>query len=210
MAGDGGHRARDRTPERARVELIVAWGLWTHPLVLPTALAWCGAAVVVHRRVAVRRARSGRSAPSRWPLLFVCAVGLLAAVTLTPSRIGLGLDLNTYAPVWCHPQVPRTVFGLWAPGGERRLNVLICVPLGIAALGWARARPRTAPAALAPVLALALPEAVELAQASVPALGRVCAVVDAVDNVSGVLLGFGLAVAAASGHALLRSRPRRA
>jgi hypothetical protein len=210
MAGDGGHRARDRTPERARVELIVAWGLWTHPLVLPAALVWCAVSLVAWRRLGARRERAGDPAPTVWPLLFACAVGCLVAVTLTPSRIGLGLDLNTHQPVWCHPQWPRTGFGLWSPNGERRLNVVLGVPLGLAALGWYRARPRAAATALAPVTAVALPEAIEFAQATIPALGRVCAVVDAVDNVSGVLLGFGLALVGAAVHAVVRSRPRRA
>jgi hypothetical protein len=61
--------------------------------------------------------------------------------------------------------------------------------------------------------ALLLPELIELGQAALP-LGRTCAVLDAVDNVSGVLIGLAGGALAAAVRALVqgsvRSRPRRA
>jgi hypothetical protein len=57
-----------------------------------------------------------------------------------------------------------------------------------------------------------LPDLVELGQALLPSLGRVCAVVDGVDNLSGVLLGVaaaGAVLALLPDHREDRSRPRR-
>ncbi|HEY6793735.1 MAG TPA: hypothetical protein VI248_03520 [Kineosporiaceae bacterium] len=199
----------------------VILGLDGHPFVLPAALTWwclCGPSWLVVRE---RRRRRGLPGPSGWSLLFWAALGGLCAVTLTPSWIGLGVSRDTRGS-WCLLTPPRTGFGLWAPNPERRWNVIIGIPLGVAALGWACSRrpaagPVRRPAAgpvrrwtttipvralAAPAAALAAPVGIELAQGLLPALGRTCAVVDVVDNDSGVVLGLllvavGMPVAAA-------------
>jgi hypothetical protein len=166
------------------VRWTVVAGLQAHPWVVATALTWWLVAALVW----LLAPGAGRTA---WSLLFWCALGLLVAVTLTPS---LG------SPPWwqagtCAPQWPRTGFGLLAPNPERRWNVLLGVPLGLAALAWpawtwlAGRRPGL-PALAAVPIALVAPAAVELGQKELPSLHRLCAVVDVVDNLSGVLVGF--------------------
>ena len=191
-------------------------GLRGHPWVVSTALGWWLVAGLLW-------ARLPRPRRTAWSLLFWCALGLLAAVTLTPS---LGGPPRGAVPGSCLPQWPRTGFGLWAPNPERRWNVLLGVPLGLTGLVWP-VRVWTATAATpatrrpadgrrrgwsfaAPPIALLTPAAVEFGQAKLPSLGRLCAVVDVVDNLSGVLVGFVLAAVGAAAHELVRSRPRRA
>lgn len=177
-------------------------GLRRHPWVLGTALVWWLVAALLWARPDRRTV---------WSLLFWCALGGLAAVTLTPSR---GQVVTGY----CLPQWPRTGFGLWAANPERRWNVIIGVPLGLTALAWpvtAWGRPgRRAgrpPWSLgAPLLALAAPAVVESVQRLVPGLARQCALLDVVDNSSGVLLGFMLAAAGAVLYELLPAGARQA
>jgi len=219
MGAYRGHRARDRVPERPRVRWIVVLGLRDHPWVLPSALLWWTAAVGwwLHRRAGAARDGEGRDGegPSAWALVFWCALGGFLAVTVTPSRIGLGLDPDTLPARGCLMQWPLTGFGLTSGQPERRWNVLIGVPMGLAAVVWPLQallgrRWRRVWAYLAPLVALGAPEAVEAVQALAPGLGRVCAVVDVVDNLSGVLAGFALGAAGVLVHASARSSPRRA
>jgi hypothetical protein len=215
------------------VALIVGPGLRAHPFVLPAFGLWClllAAGWLVARTAARRRGRPGPG-PATW--LFWCAVGAVLAVTLTPGEGTVDFGYwDRHVLLWghpCLPQWPRTGFGLWAANPERRWNVLLAVPLGLAA-GFCGRRPGVRSAGLsggrseppggargstvwavgAPVLALMLPELVELGQALLP-LNRVCALLDVVDNVSGVLIGLGGALAIRlAGHGRSRSRPRRA
>jgi hypothetical protein len=183
------------------VRWTVVVGLQGHPWVVTTAVVWwlvglAGWLVLPHRSI--------------WPLAFWCGLGLLVAVTLTPSLNG---PPRWVEPGTCLPQWPRTGFGLWAPDPQRRWNVLLGVPLGLTALAWplhdlAHGRRRSR-AWWAPPAALVVPALVEAGQARLPALRRSCAVVDVVDNVSGVLLGF-LAVVAVAVPLLLLLAGRRA
>jgi len=186
------------------VRWTVVVGLQAHPWVVATALIWWLATLVVWWRL---------PDPSGWSLLFWCSVGLLVAVTLTPSRgaSAVGTRLGT-----CLPQWPTTGFGLLAPNPERRWNVLLGVPLGLAALAWpVRTWEGSGPglrrwSLVGPVVALLAPAAVEYGQYRLPALARQCAVVDVVDNLSGVLVGFILTAVGVALHELVRSSPRRA
>lgn len=193
----------------------VLTGLRAHPWVLSTALVWWLVAVLVWAVARAGQRRGGRPPASGWALLFWCALGGFVAVTLTPSASGSGLAGEFLSRGRCYPQWPRTGFGLWAPNPERRWNVLLGVPLGLAALAWLLTAPgdrrrRFLQPVAAVGVALAVPVAVELAQRVLPGLGRLCAVVDAVDNVSGVVIGFVLAAVGALVHGVLRSSPRRA
>jgi len=186
-------------------------GLWAHPLVAPVTLAWWVLAALGYLLARRRARRRDEPPPGPAALGLACALGLFVAATLTPSVVGLGWTRGTGGQGWCLPQWPRTGFGLFAPNGERRLNVVLGVPMGFfAAVPWRR-RPHCTVVALA--ACLALPEVVEVLQAMIPPLGRVCAVVDAVDNVSGVLVGAaaglvaGALLAAVPGRRRTRRRP---
>jgi hypothetical protein len=193
------------------VTWTVLLGLHDHPWVLPTALLSWLVVGVAFAVVRARRRRRGRPAPSLWAAVLWCAVGAFAAVTLTPSRIGLGLDPDTMRTHECLLTWPRTGFGLWARNPERRWNVLIGVPLGFAAAAWTwrsrrvRGRPHRAWAPVGALVALAVPELVEAVQVALPGLGRQCAVVDVVDNLSGVLMGAVAAVAGGLAGAAVRT-----
>jgi hypothetical protein len=192
------------------VSLIVSLGLKDHPWVVPAFLLWCAVLAVgwvMGHRAAVRRGEVG---PRAATVLFWCAVGVMLAVTLTPGSGSVDFGYwDRHVSFWghsCLPQWPRTGFGLWAPNPERRANVLLGVPLGMSAgfcggaRGWA---------VTAPVIALLLPGLVELGQAALP-LNRVCAVLDVVDNVSGVLIGLAVAFAVSLMlNVWARNRPRR-
>ena len=190
----------------------VVTGLREHPWVVSTALVWWLASTLLW-------ARLPRDRRTAWSLLFWCALGLLVAVTLTPSLNG---PPRGTVPGSCLMTWPRTGFGLWAPNPERRWNVLLGVPLGVAALCWpvrvwtaprppGTRRPAWSAAPLAaPLVALVVPVAVEFGQSRLPSLGRLCAVVDVVDNASGVLVGFMIGAVVAMAQELSRSSPRRA
>jgi len=217
------------------VALIVGPELRAHPFVLPAFVAWCLLLAVGWSVARAAAGRRGRPGPGVATYLFWCAVGAVLAVTLTPGQGTVDFGYwDRHVLLWghpCLPQWPRTGFGLWAANPERRWNVLLTVPLGLAAgfcgrrrgggtrsrtdarasaRGRTGARGSTVWAVAAPVLALLLPGLVELGQALLP-LNRVCALVDVVDNVSGVLIGLAGATAVRlAGHGRSRSRPRRA
>jgi glycopeptide antibiotics resistance protein len=127
--------------------------------------------------------------PISWAI--VVTFGAIVAATLTPLR-GV-FNVESIATGTCD----MSRMGL-APLGElyrlddTTLNVALFVPLGMA-VGFVRApRPR---AALI-LASVALPFGIEATQFLAPILDRGCQSADVVDNLTGFLLGLGIATAA--------------
>ena len=150
------------------------------PWLLPGIVAAVAVAMLVSIRVAAALRTDRRAAT-----FLVTAVGLVAAATLTPTRLlldygyrGSGVcDLTRF-------DLPR--LDEWLSLGDPALNVLLFVPLG-AALGCL---PRTGRTAAAIAAAALFPFVIELVQLLVKPLGRGCQSGDVVANLLGLLVGF--------------------
>ena len=132
---------------------------------------------------------------------FVVALGLVLAATLTPlheshpgpTSLIVGCDMSRigFAPLHELREL-----------GDTSLNVLLLMPLG-AVIGYIPASPRKIGLMIG---AVALPFIIETTQLVVTPLDRACQSADVVDNITGLVIGFGLGLAAA----LLVRRARRA
>src|SRR3954468_4630246 len=151
-------------------------------------LPWAIPGVVLALAVAAAVARPvgrrlGEPAFTAW--LLVASVGMIAAMTMTPS-----LELPSVAGCDLRVSIitPETLVTL----NDRSLNVLLFFPLGLAI---AALRPRHRGAWLS--FAILLPPAIELTQLLVTPLSRACQAGDLVDNWLGLLIGLIVGTAAA-------------
>jgi hypothetical protein len=127
----------------------------------------------------------GTSPTVGWAL--VVGFGLVASATLTPLRGGFEFDSTGFGTC------DLSRFGI-APLqqllriSDQSLNVLLCIPVGLAIgllPGSRRKRMLVAVAIVSPV-------AIEAAQSLLPILGRGCQSGDVFDNLSGLLLGWAI------------------
>ncbi len=152
------------------------------PWLVPGLLVSCVVAAAFGGTVA-RRAGTG---PWVGRALIV-AIGLILAATLTPDATGLA---GEHGPATCDLRrwtlIPLRTFLAF---DDASLNVFLFMPLGLvlAALprrtrGWSLLA-----AAVAPVV-------IETIQLVLPAIGRGCESADVVDNLTGLLVGFGVGI----------------
>lgn len=131
-------------------------------------------------------------APRLVAFLLLLSLGGIVALTLTPGD-------DAFAP-WLHPEcfvrIVRPIgFERVLNLGERGLNVVLFVPLGLSLGLLPRSRAKVGLTAVA----IVLPFVIEGIQFVVPALARSCNTVDVIDNLTGLGLGLvaGFAVGAA-------------
>ena len=148
------------------------------PWFWPTLAVAVVLSVIVYRPVA-RLLR----APNVVALLLLVSLGGIVALTLTPG----GFTFSPAEASTCDLRlVPPLGFDRLLSLGQRSLNVLLFVPLGVCVglLPWNRAK-------LAVTLAaLALPFVVEGLQYAVPRLRHACVATDVIDNLTGLVVGF--------------------
>ena len=121
-------------------------------------------------------------APRLVALLILLGLGGIVALTLTPGDDAF----SPYLFQDCFVRfVPPIGLGRVLNLGERGLNVLLFLPLGLG-LGLL---PRSWTKGALIVAALGLPFAIEWIQYAVPALDRSCSTVDLVDNLTGLVVG---------------------
>lgn len=118
----------------------------------------------------------------------LCALGLTLSATLTPLgdmavEIGRSGACDT-------SRVGLPPLGQLRGVNDTSLNVLLFMPLGFS-IGLI---PSRGPKTMLIVAAMALPASIEVVQLLVPSLGRGCQTADVIDNVAGLLLGFGAGV----------------
>ena len=150
------------------------------PLLLPGLVVSAFAAAVLAGRIG----RGLRTSPLHGGLL-VASLGLIVSVTLTPlnsafqGEAGTGLcDMSRlgFAPLSDYGDL-----------GEPGQNLVLFVPLGIS-LGLL---PRSSARSRLILAALALPIAIEGTQLTLTVLDRGCESGDVIDNLTGLILGFG-------------------
>ena len=141
------------------------------------------AGAVVVSLVSYRRVAGSLGASPVVCLLLLISLGGVVALTLTPgiaiSPTSDGAcDLRIVAPLGL-----ERMFSL----GQRSLNVLLFIPVGVSIglLPWSRSRLVIA------VGALVLPFLVEGLQYALPPLGHACVAADVIDNLTGLVLGLG-------------------
>jgi VanZ family protein len=169
--------------------LDVPWFLPGFAISIVVGIAVSG---IVARTLCVKRAVG-------WAI--VMSLGIIVAATLTPRRQGLeygalgasSCDLSRLGPAPIQDLVRPT---------ESLGNIMMFIPLG-ATIGLV---PRSRRKAVLVVGAIALPFAIETAQLLLPVLDRACESADVVDNLTGLVVGFGGGVVAGQ---LWRSRARR-
>jgi hypothetical protein len=159
-----------------------------YPGFLPGLLISVVVGAIARRPVARRLGMSGLEA---WVL--IVSTGAVLAATLPPgaeaptSLIKDGCDTSRLGPA------PISAYLRF---GTTSLNVLLFVPLGWAVTRIGRPRIR----AVAVLLAVLLPIAIEVTQLVAAPLGRACQVPDVIDNLIGLgigmALGFGVELAA--------------
>jgi glycopeptide antibiotics resistance protein len=124
-------------------------------------------------------------------LTFVLVLSLtgIVALTLTPGNDAF----SPYLFQDCFVRLVRPIgFERIANLGERGLNVLLFVPLGLAIGALPRSRVKLGLA----IGALALPLVIEGIQYVFPALDRSCSSIDVVDNLTGVVVGLSVGLIA--------------
>lgn len=114
-------------------------------------------------------------------LFWVTAIGFMA-VTLSPSN---SIGSTRYCS-WT-TAIPGSA--LWSNSTVRLLNTVICVPTGFVAACSRRQRWSRS------IVALSLPFGVEAVQWVAPFIGRSCSAIDAVDNLTGSVLGLSIGAA---------------
>jgi hypothetical protein len=137
---------------------------------------WLGRALLISRALATA---------------LILGVGLIASATVTPSREAL--TQGAVGPGTC--QIgrvgPASVAELLS-FGDPTFNVLLFVPLGLA-IGLVPASRRMAVLAVAAVI---LPFAIETIQLLATGIGRACQTSDVADNLTGLVIGLVIGVAA--------------
>ena len=147
---------------------------------------WPALAIAVAVSLATFRplARALR-APRAIAFLLVLGLSGIVALTLTPGNEAF----SPYVFQECFVRFVRPIgFERFANLGERGLNVLLFLPLGLAIGALPRSRVKWALV----VAALALPFLIEGIQYLIPVLGRSCSSIDVVDNLTGLVLGLGV------------------
>lgn len=139
-------------------------------------------------------------APRAIVLLLVLSFSGIVALTLTPGDDAF----SPYLFQDCFVRIVRPIgFERIANLGERGLNVLLFVPLGLAIGALPGSRVKWGMVAGA----LALPFLIEGIQYVLPALGRSCTSVDVVDNLTGLVVGLSVGLIARLAVSI-GSRPR--
>jgi hypothetical protein len=124
-------------------------------------------------------------APRPVAFLILLGIGGIVALTLTPGDDAFSpFNVQDCFVRWVPPIGVGRVLNL----GERGLNVLLFLPLGLGLGLLPRSRTKLALVAGA----VALPFVVEGIQYLAPALDRSCSTVDLVDNLTGLLIGLGV------------------
>ena len=132
-------------------------------------------------------------------LLLLISLGGVVALTLTPALFPSterACDLRIVAPLGL-----ERIFSL----GQRSLNVLLFIPVGVSIglMPWSRSKLVVAAGALA------LPFLVEGLQYALPPLGHACVAADVIDNLTGLGLGLAagtLALTVAGAYGRLHAR----
>jgi hypothetical protein len=153
-----------------------------YPPILPGVFLALVASILLARPVASRLAIGNVHG---WLLLF--SLGVILAVTLTPSREAV--ELGTQGTIGCDlSRIGPGPWSIYARRDDPLLNVLMFVPLGVAIglLPPSRARRWLF------VGAFLLPVAIETTQALVVALDRACQGGDVFDNLAGLVIGLAL------------------
>ena len=128
----------------------------------------------------------------------VVSLGIVLAATLTPSLSALARDisgvgpLEHYRPSCDLSRIGPAPIGEYLAINDASLNVLLLVPLGVT-IGLLPASRRKSAILL---MALVLPFVVEGTQLVVAPLDRACQSADVSDNLLGLALGSGAAMAA--------------
>jgi glycopeptide antibiotics resistance protein len=150
-----------------------------YPPILPGLML---AAVLSVALTPVAARRLGIAWPHAWLLLI--SLGVILAVTLTPSREAL--DHGVVGTVGCDlSRIGPAPFAEYARRDDPILNVAVFFPLGLAIGLMPPSRHRL----LVFVAALLLPVAIEVTQAVVVILDRACQGGDVFDNLAGLMLG---------------------
>jgi hypothetical protein len=160
------------------------------PWALPAAFAAVLVAAALARPIA---RRTGQTPLAAWMVL--ASVGAIVGMTLTPSPdypFQRSCDVDVLGPTF------RDLFTL----NDRSLNVLLFIPLGIAAIAI-RTRNRLAWL----LLAAAVAPLIEVTQLLAVPLRRTCQAIDVIDNELGLVIG--LAAAGIAWWAWRRIRSRR-
>ena len=142
------------------------------PLLIPVLVAGVVLAVLAYRPLS-----RWLPSPAWSSALLILSLVLVAAITLTPQDLA-----ESGAPRWW------PIAWLLQTLGDRGLNVLLFVPLGIAVMFIGRSRLRL----VAIVGAIALPWVVEGTQHLVAPLERDSQWQDVIDNTAGVLIGLAI------------------
>lgn len=142
------------------------------PLLIPVLVGGVLLAVLAYRPLS-----RWLPSPAWSSALLIVSLAIVAAITLTPQD----LDQADASRWWLIAWLLETV-------GDRGLNVLLFVPLGVAVMFIGRPRLRIA----AMVGAIALPWVVEGTQHLVAPLARDSQWQDVIDNTAGVLIGLGI------------------
>lgn len=133
--------------------------------------------------------------------LLLISLGVILAVTLTPSRAAFGS--GSVGIVGCDlSRIGPAGFEVYARRGDPILNVLMFMPLGLA-IGFLPSMPARRRLLVAAFL---LPLAVEATQAVVVVLDRACQGGDLFDNAVGLCLGLAAGSAARVAWQQTRSR----
>jgi hypothetical protein len=144
---------------------------------------------------------ANRLGTGRWiALLLLLAMGLVVSATLMPTAAaldGVASDGRCSFGRAMLPSVARLT-----SVNVTSLNVLLFVPLGLSIA----LLPRTRAAGVVLVGAIASPFVIEAVQLSVPVLGRNCVLADIVNNLLGLVVGFGLGSIARALHGQSRRR----
>ena len=153
--------------------------LGEYPPILP-GLAGALLVSLLFRSVVGRRLEIGRM--HAWLLLI--SVGIILAVTLTPSRGSL--EFGTQGTIGCDlSRIGPAPLSVYARLDDPILNVLLLIPLG-ATIGY---MPTSRARRWLIVAAVLLPIAIETTQALVVILDRACQGGDVFDNLAGLSVG---------------------
>ena len=120
--------------------------------------------------------------PRGLTFVLVLSLGGIVALTLTPGNDAF----SPYVFQDCFVRIIRPIgFERLTNLGERGLNVLLFLPLGLAIGALPRSKVKWGLA----VAALAFPFLIEFIQYALPDLGRSCSSIDVVDNLTGLVVG---------------------
>jgi glycopeptide antibiotics resistance protein len=168
------------------------------PWFLPGTALWAVGAVALSSRVA----RALRTSPAVTFLLLM-SLGFVLLSTLTPTAAALAGDTDETMRCDLARVTFPTLSELQSITDTSR-NIVLFVPMGIA-LGCLPASRRSLAVGCG---AAVLPVLIELVQLAFPAFGRGCQSADVIDNLSGLFLGLGLAVACRAFTGALRRAAR--